>query len=314
MTQARDPIDVVAGILRDPAGRVLLAQRPCGTHLSGTWEFPGGKIEESESAASALRRELEEELGVTIGDIEPLIAVPWSYEEKTIRLHAFCVGAFDGVPTGRQGQALKWIDVDATGTLAMPPADRPIITALRLPRSYAITPDLSDDALLSCVEALCAGGQRLVQLRAKSISTGSVATIIAAARIARAHGATLLVNAAPERVRDLAVDGVHLPAAELMRLNARPLEPGRWVAASCHDERELAHAAAIGVDFAVLGPVLPTRSHPAAVPLGWERFAALCALAPFPVYALGGMTRGDVATAIAAGAQGIAGISAFTAH
>jgi 8-oxo-dGTP diphosphatase len=96
-----------------------------------------------------------------------------------------------------------------------------------------------------------------------------------------------------------------------MRLRTRPLPADRWVAASCHDAQELAHAASIGVDFAVLGPVLPTASHPHAAALGWEGFAELIATVPLPVYALGGVGPGDLVAARRAGAQGVAGISAF---
>jgi len=97
----------------------------------------------------------------------------------------------------------------------------------------------------------------------------------------------------------------------LLSMAARPLGAERWVATSCHDERELAHAAAIGVDFAVVGPVLTTASHAFPAPIGWKHFTDLCASAPFPVYALGGMVKQHVDDAKCAGAQGIAGISAF---
>jgi 8-oxo-dGTP diphosphatase len=196
----------------------------------------------------------------------------------------------------------------------MPPADRPIVTALRLPRKYAITsePVGDDDAFLAKLQLVADNGIRLLQLRAKKLPALRLKALAAAASVlSRERGATLLLNGNVELVRELDLDGVHLPAADLMRLDARPLGPDRWVAASCHDERELAHAAAIDVDFAVLGPVLPTRSHSGAAAIGWERFAELCATAPFPVYALGGMLPRDLPKAIATGAQGIAGISAF---
>ena len=311
----RDPLHVVAGILSDADGRVLLAQRLAGTHLAGTWEFPGGKIETGEDAASALRRELHEELGVDVGAVEPLIAVPWSYADKSIVLHAYRVRDFRGEPRGLQQQALQWLAVDDLAATDMPPADRPIVTALRLPQEYAVTPDLADAAaLLARVASLAASGRHLIQLRSKSLPSDRLGdTARAAAALARRHGSTLLLNGDVALARALDLDGVHLPAHELLRLDARPLPARRWVAASCHDARELAHAAAIGVDFAVLGPVHATASHPGAPALGWRRFADLCAQAPFPVYGIGGMALGDLPDAVAAGAQGIAGISAFAA-
>jgi 8-oxo-dGTP diphosphatase len=302
-------------LLVDPRGRVLLTQRQAGTHLAGAWEFPGGKVEPGEAFDAALRRELHEELGLAVGAVEPLISVPWAYPEKSIALHAFRVKAFAGEPHGRERQRLRWVEPAALVHEDMPPPDRPIASALRLPRLYAITPEpgsAGDEAFLAAFDAVAANGATLIQLRAKSIAGPRLRKIATAAKaIARRRGATLLLNGNIELALSLELDGVHLPAADLLALRARPIGAERWCAASCHDQRELDHAAVIGVDFAVVGPVLPTRSHPEASPLGWQRFAALCERAPFPVYAIGGLDRTHLAAAIAAEGQGIAGISAF---
>ncbi|MGZ5598268.1 MAG: thiamine phosphate synthase, partial [Usitatibacter sp.] len=90
----------------------------------------------------------------------------------------------------------------------------------------------------------------------------------------------------------------------LMQTSTRP--EASLVGASCHDERELDHAERIGVDYAVVGPVRATASHPAAVPLGWERFAALVRDRPMPVFAIGGLTRRDLEEARRHGAHGVA--------
>jgi 8-oxo-dGTP diphosphatase len=82
----------------------------------------------------------------------------------------------------------------------------------------------------------------------------------------------------------------------------------RRLAASCHDADDLKRAEDLGADFALLSPVLPTRSHPDAEPLGWERFAAMVDRANLPVYALGGMHPSMLSRAWQAGAQGVAGI------
>jgi 8-oxo-dGTP diphosphatase len=79
-----------------------------------------------------------------------------------------------------------------------------------------------------------------------------------------------------------------------------------WVAASCHDAAELEQAVRLGVDFVVLGPVLPTASHPGAPTLGWERFTQLIRDYPLPVYALGGLGHADLERARDCGAHGIA--------
>lgn len=105
-------------------------------------------------------------------------------------------------------------------------------------------------------------------------------------------------------------DGVHLRAADLS--GERPsLAPGAWLGASVHDAAELARARELDADLAVLGPVLPTPSHPGAATLGWERFAALAEGAGLPVFALGGQSPGTRGQAFAQGAHGIAGIRGF---
>ena len=78
------------------------------------------------------------------------------------------------------------------------------------------------------------------------------------------------------------------------------------VGASCHDEAELAHAAALGMDYVVVGPVNATASHPGARPLGWERLGELIRDRPMPAYAIGGLTRADLGEARRHGAHGVA--------
>jgi len=116
------------------------------------------------------------------------------------------------------------------------------------------------------------------------------------------------LNAPAPWVEACGADGVHLSARRLLDCERRPLSADLWVAASCHDREELRHAARIGVDFAMLSPVMATTSHPGVVPLGWACFQALVQEVAFPVYALGGMDPGLLEQAWSRGAQGIAGI------
>jgi 8-oxo-dGTP diphosphatase len=143
-----------------------------------------------------------------------------------------------------------------------------------------------------------------VQLREKDLPPDALERLgrETAARC-RAHGARLMINGDIRLAARLDA-GVHLPSAQLMDLDARPeLE---WVAASCHDEEELARAAELELDFVVLGPAAPTASHPDAQPLGWDRLAALLADYPLPVFALGGLSGADLPRARALGCHGIA--------
>ncbi len=120
----------------------------------------------------------------------------------------------------------------------------------------------------------------------------------------------LLREPPPELAARLAgaIAGLHVPGRFLDSLAARPVAPDRYFGASCHDARQLGRALALGADYAVLGPVKPTASHPGQPGLGWAAFAALVAELPLPVYAIGGLSPADLDDAWAAGAQGIAAI------
>jgi len=309
------PIHVVAGVLRDREGRVLVAERPAGKHLAGYWEFPGGKSDAGEAPLDALRRELHEEIGVDIESARPLISVPWTYPEKRIVLDAWLVDEYAGTPHAREAQALQWIEVDALRKLPMPPADVPIVNALRLPDRYLITPSFAPSesrALLDGIERACAAGFRLIQFRQP---TWAPDEIVRAAREANAicahHGAALMINASWIIAERLGLAGVHVPARIAAALDLRPISRDSWFAISCHDAAELRHAERIGADFATLSPVAPTPSHPDVKALGWDAFAERVTGAAIPVYALGGLGADDVASAQAHGGQGAAAIRAF---
>lgn len=304
------PIEVAAGVLRDPRGRVLLMQRLPGKHLAGLWEFPGGKLEPGETVERALARELREELGIEASAFAPLISLPWRYPEKSVRLHALRVAGWRGEPHAREGHPLRWLPVEEMDPAQMPAADRPIVAALRLPAHYVITPgDFDFSRAGACMQA--AGTSSLLQLRLQHCDRTGVraCAIDFLARMPEWKG-RLLINQDIELARELGV-GVHLRAGQLRQLHERPLPEGQWVGASCHDADELERAALIGADFATLSPVRATASHPGASPLGWERFAELVREARLPVYALGGAGPEDLDRARASGAQGVAGIRAF---
>ena len=305
-------VHVVAGVLRDAGGRVLLARRPPGKHLAGLWEFPGGKCDVGEAPVDALARELREELGVVVESARPLIAVPHRYPEQDILLDVWQVSAWTGVPHPHEGQALAWVEQAALAQVSMPPADRPVIAALDLPDRYLITPAMAPEALeelLAGIERACRRGVRLVQLRQPHWPRARLAEAARGARgICHAHGSRVLLNGDVQLAMVLGLDGAHLPARAAADLIQRPLPADRWLGVSCHDAAELLHAVRIGADFATLSPIFATPDHEHAQTLGWERFADLVAHAPMPVYALGGMEGEDIDAAWMAGAQGIAAI------
>lgn len=305
---------VAVGVIRNDRNQILIARRAPGVHQAGFWEFPGGKVEPGESVCEALRRELQEELGILAGAASPLIQVDHDYGDRRVFLDVWTVHSFTGEPRGRQGQPLMWVDAEDLPKIRFPPANRPIVTAARLPDCYVIL-DLHSGNVQqfeATLERFVGLGLRLVQLRGPALDPGEFRIVAArAATFCRERGVTLLLNAEPELAIDLDADGIHLNGKRLTELSERPLPLSSWVAASCHCLRELRQAERIGADFVVLSPVALTLTHPEAKPLGWPGFRCLARQVALPVYALGGLTLRDLPDARAAGAQGIAGIRGF---
>jgi len=296
-------VEVAAAVIQRADGAFLLAQRPAGKVYAGYWEFPGGKVEAGEASEHALARELHEEIGIDACTAYPWITRVYAYPHATVRLNFFRVTAWKGDPHPKEEQAITWQHFGAPLVEPMLPANAPVLAALALPHEYAITDaeNRGRDPMLVKVRERLAAGLKLVQVRDKDLPRREefARSVL---RLAHRHGARVLLNGGPA-----IGDGVHYTAAQLMSLRERP--QGILAAASCHDAAELERAMALELDFAVLGPVRPTTSHPGARTLGWEGFARLARGASIPVYAIGGVQRTDLETAWRAGAHGVAMIS-----
>ena len=308
---SRKIVEAAAAVILQPDGRFLLGRRPEGKPYASYWEFPGGKIEPGETAAQALVRELHEELGIEADRYTPWITREFVYPHAHVRLHFFRVSGWRGEIRDIHHDALAWKTAEKVDVEPMLPANVPVLRGLTLPDFYAITHagEIGIEAQLDKLERALSGDLRLLQVREPQLPVEKrEAFAREATRLAHAHGARVLVNGDIALARHVGADGVHLPCAQLMQLAERPDLP--LVAASCHNVPELARAAALELDFAVLGPVKETLSHPGIAGLGWERAAQLLENTPLPVYALGGLLRADLAAAQQAGAHGIAAIRA----
>ena len=124
---------VAAVALIDPDGRVLLAQRPPDKSMAGLWEFPGGKVEPSETPEAALIRELREELAIDTWQscLAPLTFASHAYEEFHLLMPLFACRKWDGIPIAREGQTLSWVAPNRLRDYPMPPADLPLIPIIR---------------------------------------------------------------------------------------------------------------------------------------------------------------------------------------
>lgn len=122
-------IHVVAAVLRDPRGRILLARRTEGRELAGLWEFPGGKVEPGETPEVALVRELREELGIEASVGQAVLCVREARPDKLLLLDVR-EASFTGKPRGLEGQALVWAPLHKLVDYPMPPADLPVVEVL----------------------------------------------------------------------------------------------------------------------------------------------------------------------------------------
>ena len=311
-------LQVAVGVIKNTKGQVLISLRDKSLHQGGLWEFPGGKIESGESAEQALTRELKEELDLTVTTSSPLITVKHHYPDLSVQLNVFLVEHFSGEAKSCEGQPFKWVNPAELANHAFPAANQPIIAAARLPPYYAILDDADESLLWVNLRKILNRGIKLIQLRLKTLPPDTVDTFIELAYpLCRQHDALLLMNSAVKNAEDFVVDGIHLTSRHLMSATGLPAFPpgasdrARWVAASCHNLRELQHAQTIGVDFAVLAPVLATKTHPETEPLGWGQFTGLVSQVNLPVYALGGLSESGLDRVRQAGGQGVAGIRAF---
>lgn len=124
---------VVAAVLIDRDGRVLIAQRPEGKQMAGLWEFPGGKVEAGERPEQALVRELKEELGIDVTEacLAPFVFTSHAYESFHLLMPLYLCRRWSGVVEAREHAGLAWVKPDKLSAYPMPPADEPLIAWLR---------------------------------------------------------------------------------------------------------------------------------------------------------------------------------------
>ncbi|MBM3116773.1 Nudix family hydrolase [Jeongeupia naejangsanensis] len=308
---------VAAGILLRPDGTFLLGSRPAGKPYAGYWEFPGGKLEAGETGLDALKRELHEEMGITVTAATPWLVQTFTYPHATVRLQFFRVTGWDGEPQPHEGQSFAWQTPGALNVSPILPANGPILRGLALPPVLALSQadTLGIDEWLARLDRRLAqpagqGGLRWLVLREPQLAAAdyrALATEVLAR--ARLRDCRVLLHGDIELARELNADGVQLPARIAASLDRRPRGLD-WLGVSAHNADELAVARRIGADYALLGHVAETVSHPGQTALGWNGFAALTDAGwPFPIYAIGGMGDDDVTTAQVHGGHGVAQLS-----
>ena len=285
----------------------MLAQRPEGKPYAGYWEFPGGKVEPDETVYAALVREIHEELGLDVTQAYPWVTQVFTYPHATVKLHFYRVTAWQGEPHPHEGQTFSWERSASVSVAPVLPANGPILRGLSLPPVMGVTnlAELGEAMFFARLEMALRQGLRLVQVREKNLSEAAlVAFARRVTKRAHSYGARVMLNAPPVLAQTTGVDGIHLTAQILMQSETRPQVA--WCGASCHTREELAQAARLQLDYVILGPVLPTATHPHAQTLGWEQVRACTQDYPLPIYVIGGMQPTLLEMAWEYGAHGIA--------
>jgi len=305
----------VGVIIRD--GHVLIARRPKHAHQGGLLEFPGGKVEPGETVQQALVREIAEETGLKLIEsaLQPVIGIRHDYGDKRVFLDVWSTDVAFGDAHGREGQPIQWLLPQDLRDADFPAANQPIIRALQLPSQLALTgSDVADgeNGLKRLQTALQTSQPPLIVLRATALAEQAGAYNSLAQRaltVCQSHGSQLLLHGAPGLMDNHPqAAGVHLPWRYARQWQQRPVSAHWLLGVSCHNAEQLAHAAAIGADYATLGHVLDTPSHPNKAPMGWHAFSQLVSAARLPVFGIGGLSIADLQQARQCGAQGIAGI------
>jgi 8-oxo-dGTP diphosphatase len=127
---SRTPQKVVAAVLVNRQGHVLIAQRPPGKWQEGRWEFPGGKLEPGEAEEDAVRRELQEELGIAVDVTQRIASCSHDYGDRQVEMGLWLVLRHAGEPQGLDGQALKWVSLAQLPNEDLLEADLPLIAVL----------------------------------------------------------------------------------------------------------------------------------------------------------------------------------------
>ena len=272
-----------------------------------------------ETAEQALKRELHEELGITVTTLYPWLTRTYDYEAKydangtlespakTVKLHFYVVTEWQGEPFGMEKQTISWQNPEKLSVSPMLPANAPIMTGLSLPPVYAITnlSELGEEHFFECLKAALQNGLMMILVREKELTAEELFSFAErVVEIAAPYEAKVFIHSDIELCKALNTAGVHFSSVDLMALQARP--EGVLCGASCHNALELSHAASLALDYVLLSPVEKTQSHIDAIPLGWKGFASLIANYPLPVYAMGGMEVETLAKARTFGAHGIA--------
>ncbi len=309
-------VHVAVGIVINNNSEVLVTFRAADSHQGGLWEFPGGKVEPGEMVQDALKREFEEEVGITVHEAVAFIKIEHHYSDKSVLLDVWKISQFSGNPVGKEGQALAWRPIAGLQVDDFPRANERIIRSLALPDRIAITPEAKDfEMLTEIINKLFDQGLDIIHFRQKTQTPQSYQKWFSwADKECKSRQIKLMFSSQLHDYKAsflAGISGFHATSSQLLGLKSRPVSKQQLFSASCHDLEQLKLAESLDADFVYLSPVMPTAKYQADQLLGWRGFQHLVDQVDVPVYALGGLDLADMDICKLHRGVGIAGISTF---
>jgi 8-oxo-dGTP diphosphatase len=295
--KARVVVQVAVGVLVRSDGAVLLADRPPGKPYAGYWEFPGGKIEPGESVDQALRRELQEELGVVIGPSFPWTVMEYDYPHAYVRLHFRRTFEWQGTPHPVEGQRLLFFLPGQVPPQPLLPAAVPALRWAALPTSILRSAGTATSASqsLDWVRAVLERGARRILWHEPNIAEAERDAAASECRVlAREYGADVFVDSRSTRLAHLPC---YLSAHALRALRTKP--DSAAIAAGIHTARDIEIANRLGCEFTVL------EGEPGEDGAVFEKLTELAVDAGQPVYVPLTPSPGNLLRAMHAGAHGL---------
>lgn len=291
-------MEVSAGIFLKK-DKALLTKRLSSQPWPGYWEFPGGKLEQGETLQGCLKREIFEEIGVVITAFSRWITREFKQDNKTIKITFFKITKWDGEIQNKEVEDHLWIDLSSKHYPdKMLPKNLYIVRALKLPPFYLISNFYENNNFF--INNSVFEEDFMIQLREPCLSEYLLKKLYKKLKVD--FKKNILVNS--RHVNFLSQkNGIHYTENDLK--NIKSIDKKIINSASVHNIAGLKKAESIGLDFVVLSPVLKTRSHPKAKPMGWRIFKEMANQSSIPVYPLGGLTVSDLNTSLDCGGVGI---------
>jgi 8-oxo-dGTP diphosphatase len=294
-------VRVSAGILIKN-NKILLTQRLKTQPYPYFWEFPGGKKKDRESYFSCLKRELHEEIGINVKDAKKWIQRQYVRDGINIKIIFYIVHSWSGKISAKEVNDYRWIDPKTNDSILKKilPKNKYLLKALRLPPFYLIS---NFDELRYKIKKINLSEKVFLQIREKELKKHDVEFIYESLR--DKDKLTLIQNF-DNKTQLKNVKNIHLPSKYLKKEAIKKIKNKyKLIGASVHNLKELRLAESLGVDYILVGPVLKTKSHDKAKPIGWSKFNEIANESDTPVYALGGMCFEHLASALRNGAVGI---------